>query len=91
MSQVNIDWTKMVTAEQKEAEQLKNLAANVRTERDNKMKDVVNWYQRYQREERQGLSHVLTLNQIDTYATALADVPEQSGFPENVIWPVMGE
>lgn len=91
MSQVKIDWSKMVTVEQKEAERLENLAVGVRGERDNKMKDVVNWYQRYEREERQGLPHILTLGQIDNYATALADVPEQSGFPESVIWPVIGE
>ena len=89
MSQVNIDWTKMVTAEQKEAERIENLAVNARLERDNKMKDVVNWYQRYEREERQGLTHVLTLEQMDAYATALADEPEQSGFPENIIWPTL--
>jgi hypothetical protein len=89
MNQVNIDWSKMVTAEQKEAERLENLALSVRLERDNKMKDVVNWYQRYEREERQGLAHVLTLEQIDNYATALADLPQQPGFPQSVIWPAL--
>jgi hypothetical protein len=84
---MNIDWSKLKTADVLEAEKREQMAQGVRYERDNRMKNVVNWYQRYERETRLGLPHVLELSQIDNYATALATIPEQSGFPEVVNWP----
>lgn len=87
MSLVELDLTKLKKASVIEQECLNALAAQVRAERDNRMKDVVNWYQRYERETRLGLPHTLLLTQIDHYATALATVPEQGGFPEKIIWP----
>ncbi|KKL00238.1 hypothetical protein EIK76_00485 [Rheinheimera mesophila] len=84
---MGIKWHALKTAEQKEQERLDSLCAQCRTERDRKMLDVVNWYQRYERETRLGLPHTLSIEQIDQYATALADIPEQAGFPEQVVWP----
>lgn len=72
---------------EKTQEYLKTLELKIRGERDARMLQVVNWYQRYERETRLGLPHTLLLTQIDQYATALADVPEQAGFPESIVWP----
>lgn len=91
MSLVELDLSKLKKSSVIEQERLNALAAQVRAERDNRMKDVVNWYQRYERETRLGLPYSLSLEQIDTYATALANVPEQEGFPTNVVWPSIGD
>lgn len=63
------------------------LAAEVRSVRDAKI-DAEAWrYQRNARETRLGLTPTDDLVTLDTYIQALAEVPEQAGFPSEVVWP----
>lgn len=65
-------------------------AANaVRTMRDEKIAAVEWRVARYLRNERLGLSQVDSIEVLDAYIQALADLPEQEGFPSHVVWPVL--
>ena len=52
-------------------------AANVRSERDQKLKDT-DWM---------GMSDVTMSTEWATYRQALRDVPSQAGFPNTITWP----
>ena len=52
-------------------------AANVRSERDQKLKDT-DWM---------GMSDVTMSTEWATYRQALRDVPAQAGFPNTITWP----
>lgn len=79
MNQVNIDWTKMVTAEQKEAERLDLLATQVRLERDKRIAATDFYLLPDAPQQPEGLL---------AYRQALRDITLQSGFPENIVWPI---
>ncbi|TWA69746.1 phage tail assembly chaperone [Azospirillum baldaniorum] len=63
------------------------MAAIVRAERDRRL-DAVAWrISRHERETRLGQVPTDDLAALDGYMQALADVPEQAGFPHAVVWP----
>lgn len=63
------------------------LADTVRADRDARI-DAVTWrYERHARETRLGMVTTDNLTTLDTYVQALADVPNQPGFPTSVNWP----
>lgn len=65
------------------------LASNIRKERDAKIIEVEWRVSRYRREVDLGLSHTDDLTALNTYIQALCDVPQQSGFPDSVVWPIL--
>ena len=63
------------------------LAAAIRAERDARI-SAVSWrYERHAREERLSIPFTDDIAMLDAYIQALADVPEQEGFPSQVDWP----
>lgn len=44
---------------------------------------------RYESQKRLGISTVDTLGNLDAYAQALRDIPQQNGFPHSVNWPTL--
>ncbi|MCB4811703.1 phage tail assembly chaperone [Methylovorus menthalis] len=62
-------------------------AVAIRIERDARI-SAVSWrYERHAREERLGIPLTDDIAELDEYIQDLAEVPEQSGFPQNVEWP----
>lgn len=65
-------------------------AVEVRAERDRRI-DAVRWrIERYQTQTAAGLETTETAEQYQAvlmYIQALRDVPEQAGFPDNIVWP----
>lgn len=65
-------------------------AAEVRAERERRI-DAIRWrIERYQTQEAAGIETTETAEQYQAlliYVQALRDVPEQDGFPDNVVWP----
>jgi hypothetical protein len=74
----SIDWSKMVTADQKEAERLEKLAIAARADRDSRIKKTDFYLLPDAPPQPEGLL---------SYRQALRDITEQEGFPENVVWP----
>ncbi|AWX98573.1 hypothetical protein A8139_00655 [Marinomonas primoryensis] len=63
------------------------LSASVRKSRD-ALLDQLTWrYERHAREMRLGVETTDSLSALDTYAQALADVPQEEGFPTDIEWP----
>ncbi len=61
---------------------------NIRKQRDEKIKEVEWRYNRYYRHERLGLPQIDSLQNLDTYIQALADITKQTN-PYAIIWPVL--
>lgn len=62
-----------------------------REERDRLLLEVDWRFRRYHDEETLGLPHIDDILKLTAYTQALRDVPEQQGFPTNIIWPVLEE
>jgi hypothetical protein len=62
--------------------------ASIRKQRDTRIKDVEWRYNRYYRHERLGLPQVDSIEMLDNYVQALADITKQSD-PLNITWPSM--
>lgn len=58
----------------------------IRKERDEKIKEVEWRYSRYYRHERLGLPQVDSIQNLDAYVQALADITKQEN-PFNIDWP----
>ena len=58
-----------------------------RMARDMHIREVSWRYERYARNERLGLEQQDSIEALDAYVKALADVPEQAGFPWDIQWP----
>jgi hypothetical protein len=58
----------------------------IRLERDKKIQEIEWRYNRYYRHERLGITQVDTIENLDRYVQALADVTKQEN-PFNVSWP----
>ena len=77
----SIDWTQMKTAEQLETERLERASESARNQRDRLLTE----------------SDWVTIRATDTgdpvptewqtYRQALRDIPDQTGFPEQIDWP----
>ena len=75
-----IDWTQLKTAEQREEERLQGLADAARSERD-RLLAACDWTQVN--------DAPVDASAWATYRQALRDVPEQPGFPSDIVWPVI--
>lgn len=65
------------------------LKADIRRMRDERI-DAVEWrVRRYQDEEILGLPHTDDVVMLAHHIQALRDVPQQSGFPYDVVWPIL--
>lgn len=60
----------------------------VRAIRDSRIQELQWRYERNARENRLGLPNTDSIEALDKYVQALADVTQQKGFPEKVKWPV---
>jgi hypothetical protein len=75
---MSIDWTQMKTAEQLEAERLEKAEEQARLKRDGLLKKS-DWTQ---------VSDApVDQSAWANYRQALRDLPEQEGFPQEVVWP----
>jgi hypothetical protein len=63
-------------------------AWNMRNERNSRIFLGQNELDKALRQQRMGLDHK-DISAIDTYLQALADIPEQSGFPFEIQWPTL--
>lgn len=80
-----------LTKEQYDTLKLEELKADTRKLRDERI-DAVEWrIRRYQDEQVLGLPHSDTIVNLAAYVQALRDVPQQPGFPDEVVWPVLDE
>lgn len=70
-----------------ENERIQILAEQIRADRNNKINDFEWRYARYNSEIRSGKTPTDSLELLDAYVQALRDIPQQEGFPENVVWP----
>lgn len=59
---------------------------NIRNMRDEKIKEIEWKYNRYYRHERLGLTQIDSIQNLDLYVQALADITKQEN-PFNIIWP----
>lgn len=66
------------------------LLEGIRHERDRRIKDFEWRYERYNRENRLGLTPTDSLLALDTYVQALADITNQEDL-KNILWPVFNE
>lgn len=66
-----------------------DIAAEIRAERDTRIAATLWMYERLARETRLGLTPTYTQSELDIYVQALADIPQQPGFPESVVWPTL--
>lgn len=98
----NIDFSKVITQEMRDAEAAKQRESDVRAERD-RLLDEVLWMRDRHQDEKQlaeldtppgGTASYDSLSlspyayiELVQYIQALRDVPQQPGFPENVEWP----
>ena len=73
-----IDWNQLKTAEDREAERLQEAGDGVRAERD-RLLAASDWTQIAD-------APVVSL-EWQSYRQALRDIPQQSGFPDDVEWP----
>ena len=67
---------------------IKELALTTRIKRDNLLEEVLWRRDRHNDEVLLGLEPTEPLLPILEYIQALRDVPQQEGFPVNVVWPV---
>lgn len=78
--------TELINVEVPVAEDPAMLWEKIRLQRDTMM-DQFQWrYSRYERQTRLGLPTTDTIENMDTYMQALADITTQSD-PYNIIWP----
>jgi len=73
-----------------DSEESEVLANKLREIRDSTIKSLSWRYERNARETRLGLTTTDNIADLDAYAQALADVPQQTGFPKVVEWPLLG-
>ena len=64
------------------------LAATARAQRDTLLEQFTWRYERHARETRLGVETTDALDALDAYAQALANVPQQKGFPTTIEWPL---
>jgi hypothetical protein len=68
------------------------IAYLVKQKRDKMIDEIGKRFQRYDSEVRQGISPTTDdIGNLDQIAQQLRDIPEQDGFPHDVIFPDIGE
>ena len=76
-----------LTYEQYHALWVQQLPKEIREMRDKKIEDVEWRVKRHQDEVALGLEPTEDITPVLVYIQALREVPQQEGFPENVVWP----
>lgn len=76
------------TLEELQAE-TKTLWNQIRAERDKRISEVTWRYERYARYERLRITQVDSIEELDKYVQALADVPQNQNDPYDIVWPVL--
>lgn len=69
----------------------RNNKKRIRGVRDEKIMEIEWRVRRYQDEEILGLPHTDDIVMLAQYTQALRDVPQQPGFPDDVVWPILDE
>ena len=67
------------------------LENDVRLERDDYFKKLSWRLERYQSETRLNLDPTDDITKLDDYFQKLREIPDQEGFPDNVVWPYFEE
>jgi hypothetical protein len=80
---MRIDWSKVITVEDK----LNERKENIRAERDNLIQQIEWRVNRHYQELALDLTPTEELRPLLEYIQALRDVPQQEGFPTNIVWP----
>lgn len=80
-----------LTKEQFDSEMLKRAKTEIRQTRDQLIKDVEWRVTRHNHEISLGLTPTEPLQPLLEYIQRLRDIPQQSGFPNNVEWPILPE
>lgn len=75
------------TAQDLELEALERAANAVREKRDALLNALSKDIERHQSQSRLGIEVTHTIENLDNYAQQLRDIPDQAGFPFNIIWP----
>lgn len=65
------------------------LSATARAKRDALLNGIAWRYERNAREARLGIETTDSIEALDAYTQALADVPQQEGFPTTIEWPAL--
>lgn len=82
-----VAWDKVDTPIEVVNKRTATKARIARQTRDLKIKQVTWRYERHARQVRLSETPTDDIAALDTYVQALADVPQQSGFPWEVVWP----
>jgi len=80
-----IDWSQKITAAEKETQRIQQLADSARSKRDRLITETD-----YVMMPDYPISE-LDKGALEDYRQALRDVPQQSGFPESIVWPEFPE
>lgn len=78
-----------LTYEQYQSLYIQQLPNEIRQMRDQKILEVEWRIRRYQDEQILALPHSDDIVRLAAYMQALRDVPQQPGFPESVVWPIL--
>jgi hypothetical protein len=78
-----------LTYEQYQTLYIQQLPQEIRTIRDQKILEVEWRIRRYQDEQLLALPHTDDIITLTAYVQALRDVPQQVGFPQDVVWPIL--
>lgn len=84
---MGIDWSQLITKQDKDAEAERRKQETVRAERDQLITDIRWRIERHQDEITLGLEPTEPIEPILKYIQALRDIPQQEGFPEDITWP----
>jgi hypothetical protein len=80
-------WEEVETPTEVAEKRTATKARIARQTRDLRIKQVAWRYERHARHVRLGQTPVDDINVLDAYVQALADIPQQPGFPWEVVWP----
>lgn len=88
---VNLNWNIEDKTQEEIDEEINNQWKIVRLERDKKINETSWRYERYFRHERLGIPQIDSLQNLDAYIQALADIPETQMDPFVIVWPTLEE
>ena len=81
-------FSKIATKEDVDLERLELRKKLTKKHRDKRIIDVEWRLNRYYSEQRNGITPTDDIALLDAYIQELRDVPNQTGFPDNVVWPI---
>ncbi|MEA5032301.1 MAG: phage tail assembly chaperone [Sphaerochaeta sp.] len=87
---VQLDNSVVISQEEFDEVTLENIKIRIREVRDQKIRDIEWRFRRYEDETILDLPHNDDIARLAAYVQALRDVPQQEGFPEDIVWPTLG-